>query len=512
MTPIDQLLEAHRMSEVSIFAVLPALVLALFGMIVLLADLFELGTSRGAAEDEAGPAITAPWLAMIGTGVAAGAVLWQALRIEAERGIYFNGMIALDAYAVFLSGVVLAATLLTLLLTVGYSRRHNVDLAEYYHLILMAAVGMVLLVQAANLVMIFLALELMSVAVYILTGFRRRMLRSIEGALKYFVLGAFSTGFLVYGIALVYGTTGSMDLAEIGGRIAAGPPTALLTAGMALLVVGFGFKVALVPFHMWSPDVYEGAPTPITGFMATGVKAAGFAAFVRVVVSTFDPLADQWVPVLWVLAALTMVIGNVAAIRQDDVKRMLAYSSIAHAGYLVVAMVSHSALGTAAVLYYLAAYTAMTVGAFGVAVTLSRRGEERTSISKDYAGLGYREPLLAAAMAIFMLSLTGIPPTAGFVGKFAIISAAVDAGHVPLAVLLVIASVISAYYYLGVIVSMYMTAPDGEPAPARIGVLAGIALLAAVVAVLGLGIFPGEWLEMARASAEGMVTTVARLP
>lgn len=512
MTPIDHLVEVHRMTDPSVFAALPGLVLAVFAIVTLLADLFELGTSRGAAEGEAGPAIMAPWLAMVGAAVALGAVAWQALRLETEAGLYFNGMIALDGYGVFLSGVVLAATLMTLLLTVGYSRRHNVDLAEYYHLILLAAVGMILMVQAANLIMIFLALELMSVGVYILTGFRRTMLRSIEGALKYFVLGAFSTGFLVYGIAMIYGSTGSMDLVEIGARIAAGPPGPLLLAGVALLVVGFGFKVALVPFHMWSPDVYEGAPTPITGFMATGVKAAGFAAFVRVFLTTFDALGDQWVPILWVLAVLTMLVGNVAAIRQDDVKRMLAYSSIAHAGYLVVAMVAHNTLGTAAILYYLAAYSAMTLGAFGVAVTLSRRGDERTSISRDYAGLGYREPLLAAAMAVFMFSLTGIPPTAGFVGKFTIISAAVDAGHVPLAVVLVVASVISAYYYLKVVVSMYMTSPAEAPAPARIGTLAGIALLVAVVAVMGLGIFPGEWIDMARASAEGMATTMGRLP
>lgn len=512
MTPIEQLLELHAMSRPAVFAGLPGLVLAIFAIVTLVADLFELGTTRGPAEGEEGPSILAPWLAMVGTALAFGAVVWQALRLDTEAGTYFNGMIALDGYAVFLSGVVLVATFLTLLLTVGYARRHNMDLAEYYHLILMAAVGMVLMVEAANLVMIFLGLELMSVAVYVLTGFRRRMLRSIEGALKYFVLGAFSTGFLVYGIALVYGTTGSMDLTEIGARIAGGPPSPMLLSGMALLVVGFGFKVALVPFHMWSPDVYEGAPTPITGFMATGVKAAGFAAFVRVLLSTFDALGDQWTPVLWVLAVLTMVIGNVAAIRQDDVKRMLAYSSIAHAGYLVVAMVAHNALGTAAILYYLAAYTAMTIGAFGVAVTLSQRGDERTSISKDYAGLGYREPFLAAAMAVFMFSLTGIPPTAGFVGKFQILSAAVDAGHVPLAVVLVVASVISAHYYLKVVVAMYMTAPDGEPAPARIGPLAGIALLAAVVLVMGLGIFPGEWIEMARASVEGLATGPARLP
>jgi NADH-quinone oxidoreductase subunit N len=413
-------------------------------------------------------------------------------------------MIALDGFGVFLSGVVLVGTLLTLLLTVGYCRRHDIHLAEYYHLILMAAVGMLIMVQASNLIMIFVGLELMSVGVYVLTGFRRTRLRSVEGALKYFVLGAFSTGFFLYGIALVYGSAGTLDLVGIRDAVSMTPATPILLAGVGLLIVGFGFKVALVPFHMWSPDVYEGAPAPVTGFMATGVKTAGFAAFVRVFMSTFDGLADQWVPVLWALAVLTMFVGNIAAIRQDDIKRMLAYSSIAHAGYLLVALVAHSDLGTAAFLYYLAAYTLMTMGAFGVVIVLGEKGTENTSIQRDYAGLAWRHPLLAAAMALFMFSLTGIPPTAGFFGKFTILSAAVSAGHVPLAVLLVIASVISAYYYLKVVVSMYMWASGREPIRSRVPAMAAIALLIAVVGVLGLGIFPGGWVDLARSSTAGL--------
>jgi len=301
-------------------------------------------------------------------------------------------------------------------------------------------------------------------------------------------------------MALVYGAAGTFDLAGIRDAVSLPPASPVLLAGVALLIVGFGFKVALVPFHMWSPDVYQGAPAPVTGFMATGVKTAGFAAFVRVFMSTFDGLADQWIPVLWVLAALTMVVGNVAAIRQDDIKRMLAYSSIAHAGYLLVALIAHSDIGTAAFLYYLAAYTLMTMGAFGIVVVLGEKGTENTSIERDYAGIAWRHPLLAAAMALFMFSLTGIPPTAGFVGKFAILSAAVNSGHVPLAVLLVLASVVSAYYYLKVVVSMYMWSSDRPPIRSRVPAMAAIALLIAVVGVLGLGIFPGEWVEMARAS------------
>jgi NADH-quinone oxidoreductase subunit N len=508
---LQPLIDAYQVVRPSLGAVLPAFLVALFGVLALLADLFELGTTRGPAEGEEGTSIMAPYLSLIGTALGLGAVAWQAARLDAVGGSYFNGMIVVDGFGLFLAAVILGGTLLTLLMTIGYCRRENIALAEYYHLILMSAVGMLLLAQSRNLVMIFVALELMSVGVYILTGFLRRRPRSVEGALKYFVLGAFSTGFLVYGIALVYGTTGTMDLASIPAAIGLRETPPLFLIGAGLLIIGFGFKVALVPFHMWSPDVYEAAPPPVTGFMATGVKAAGFAALARVLMSTFDPLAGRWVPVLWILAVLTMFVGNVAAIRQDNIKRMLAYSSIAHAGYLVVALIAHSDLGSAAFLYYLAAYTLMTLGAFGIVVALGEKGAENTSIGRDYAGLAYRHPLLGAAMALFMFSLIGIPPTAGFVGKFTIFSAAVDAGYASLAVLMVIASVISAYYYLKVVVAMYMGSPDREPAQVRVYAMAAIALILAVTGVLGLGLFPGAWIELARGSVAGL-HQVAGLP
>lgn len=510
MSETQGLVEIYAAVRPSLFAVLPAAIVALFAMIVLLADLFELGTTRDPEPGTDGRAITAPWLAVIGTALGTVAVVWQALRLDEAGGSYFNGMVALDGFGVFLSGVILVGTLLTLLITIGYARRTGIHLAELYHLILMTAVGMVLMAQATNLVMVFLALELLSVGAYVLTGFRRTRLSSVEGALKYFVMGAFSTGFFVYGMALVYGATGTMDLAGIGEAVAAAGVSPLLVSGLGLLVVGFGFKVALVPFHMWSPDVYQGAPSPITGFMATGVKAAAFAAFVRVMAVSFGGAIEQWVPIVWILAVLTMVVGNVAAIRQDDIKRMLAYSSIAHAGYLAVALVAHSALGTAAFLYYMAAYTLMTLGAFGVVVALGERSGDNASISRDWAGLGWREPFLGVAMTVFLLSLTGVPPTAGFVGKFQILSAAVEAGFVPLAVILVLASVVSAYYYLKVVVAMYMTSPGGEPVPARIGPAAGVALVAATAGVLGLGVFPGEWIDLARAAVDGFVAVAAR--
>jgi NADH-quinone oxidoreductase subunit N len=485
-------------------AVLPVLLVAVFGLFALVADLLEHGTTRGPAEGEPGSSLAAPVLSLIGTLLGLGAVAWQALRYDRLAGSWWNGAITVDGFGLFLAAVILSATLLTLLLTVGYCRRQNIAMAEYYHLIMMSATGMLLLAQSTHLITLFMGLELMSVPVYILTGFRRSYPRSIEGALKYFVLGAFSTGFFVYGIAFLYGATGTMNLVEMAGRMAPGEVDPLLVAGVGLVVIGLGFKVALVPFHMWSPDVYEAAPSPITGFMATGVKAAGFAAFVRVVVATFELAGGEWEPILWTLAFLTMFVGNVAAIRQDDVKRMLAYSSIAHAGYLVVAILAHSEAGTAAFLYYLAAYTLMTLGAFGVVTVLGERGRENTSISRDYAGLGYREPLLGAAMALFMFSLTGVPPTAGFFGKFSIFAAAVEAGYVVLAVFMVIASVISAYYYLKVVVAMYMHAPEREPVRVAATALAAVGLLVATVGVLALGIFPGEWIDLARASANGL--------
>lgn len=506
MTPeeIRATLEVVGVVRPSLLAVLPVFLVAVFGVFALVADLLEQGTTRGPAEGEEGSSLAAPVLCLIGTVLALGAVAWQALGYERLAGTWFNDAITIDGFGLFLAAVILTATLLTLLLTIGYCRRQNIDMAEYYHLIMMSVVGMLLLAQSTNLVTLFLALELMSVPLYILTGFRRRYARSIEGALKYFVLGAFSTGFFVYGIAFLYGATGTMNLVEMAGRLAPGQIDPLLVTGVGLVVIGLGFKVALVPFHMWSPDVYEAAPAPITGFMATGVKAAGFAALVRVVMATFELAGGQWEPILWVLAVLTMFVGNVAAIRQDDIKRMLAYSSIAHAGYLVVAILAYSEAGTAAFLYYLAAYTLMTLGAFGVVAVLGGRGRESTSISRDYAGLGYREPLLGAAMALFMFSLTGIPPTAGFFGKFSIFAAAVDSGYVLLAVLMVIASVISAYYYLKVVVAMYMRAPEREPIPAATTALAAVALLAATLGVLGMGIFPGGWIDLARASADGL--------
>jgi len=332
--------------------------------------------------------------------------------------------------------------------------------------------------------------------VYALAGFVRREARSSEAALKYFLLGAFSTGFLLYGIALIYGATGTVHLdgirAAIVARAASQP---YLELGVGLMVIGFGFKVAAAPFHAWTPDAYEGAPTPITAFMATGVKLAAFASFVRVFMIYLGPAAAQWSGVLWVLAALTMTVGNVVALVQDNIKRMLAYSAIAHAGYALVGMTA--AGSAAAVLYYLVAYAFATLGAFAVVIVLERRATAGLRIA-DYRGLAQTRPGLAAAMTLFMLSLTGVPPLAGFVGKLYVFAAAVDSGHVPLVVIAVINSAISAYYYIGVIVAMYMQegTPEIEPSGASPGVLIGVAI--AALAVVLIGIAPTPYMNAAR--------------
>jgi len=355
-------------------------------------------------------------------------------------------------------------------------------------------------------VTIFLGLETLSIALYILAGFLREQLRSNESALKYLLLGAFATGFLLYGIALVYGATGSTNLRQIAAVVATGNLNnpVWLTIGAGLLIVGFAFKVASVPFHMWTPDVYEGAPTSVTAFMIAGTKAAAFAGFLRVLMTALPALAPDWSRVLWLLAVLTMTVGNVVAIAQTSIKRMLAYSSIAHAGYLLVALVAASTLGSGSILFYLVAYTFMNLGAFAVVIALARQDGERTSL-EEYAGLGWKYPFLGAAMALFMFSLAGIPPTAGFMGKFYIFNAAIQANYVGLAIIGVLNSVVSVYYYLRVTVIMYMGQGEEAPAASRLAPALGLAVLIAILGTLELGLFPARFLEMALRSVGALL-------
>jgi NADH-quinone oxidoreductase subunit N len=386
-------------------------------------------------------------------------------------------------------------------MSIRYLRQEGFEHGEYYVLVLFAAVGMMFMASAADLIIIFLGLETFSLSLYVLAGFFRTQAKSNESALKYFLLGAFSTGFLLYGIALLYGATGTTNLKEIHEflRVNPLPNEPLMLVSMGLLIVGFGFKVASVPFHMWTPDVYEGAPTPITAFMSVGSKAAGFAAFLRVFLYSLSSFQGEWLWVLWVLAVLTMTLGNLVAIAQQNIKRMLAYSSIAHAGYILIAMVAANDLGTASVLYYILAYAFMNLGAFGVVILFGRRGEENLLIS-DYSGMASKYPLLAALMATFMFSLAGIPPTAGFVGKFYIFSAAVKAGYIGLAVIGVLNSALSVYFYLRVTVMMYMRNPEKELAPLEWSPPMAISLFIAVFGTLQMGITPGAYLEVARKS------------
>jgi NADH-quinone oxidoreductase subunit N len=414
-----------------------------------------------------------------------------------QNTIAFRGSLAVDDYAVFFEAVIIVATALTVAMSLQYAADAELAGAEYYALVLFASLGMMLMAAAGDLIVIFLGLETMSIAVYALAGFIRRDPRSNEAAIKYFLLGAFSTGFLLYGIALVYGATGTIRLELIRATLASGvAANPLLLLGLGMMLIGFGFKVAAVPFHMWTPDAYEGAPTPITAFMAVGVKLAAFAGFLRIFMANLGAISTEWTQVLWILAVLTMTAGNVIALVQSNIKRMLAYSAIAHAGYVIVGMAAGDRGAGGAILYYLLAYAFTNLGAFAVVVALARGAESHDEIA-DYRGLARDHPGLAVAMALCLLSLTGVPPLAGFVAKFYIFAAALNAGLVWLVVIAVLNSVVSAYYYVGVIVAMYMQ--EGgvavEQMSRRPGLLISVAV--GVAGVIALGVYPQPYMGAA---------------
>ena len=414
------------------------------------------------------------------------------------------GVVVADNFGLFVTGVLIVIGLLSLTLSAPTIDRERLPRGEYYALLLFALAGMMLMATASDLLVIFLALEVLSIAVYVLTGIRRDSPIATEAAFKYFLLGAFSSAFFLYGIAFTFGLTGSTRLDRIGSVIAAQAiaPTPMLMLALGLLLVGFAFKVSAVPFHMWTPDAYEGAPPAVTGFMSTGVKAAAFAAFVRVFLSAFDPLRASWAAVLWPVAAATMIVGTVVGVAQTNVKRMLAYSSIAHGGYLLLALVSGNDIGKGAVLFYLLTYAITNLGAFGVIGLLEDTDAGRPNDKvTDYAGLWNDHPALAALMTIFMLSLGGFPPMAGFIAKWYVFSAAVKAGYTWLAIIGVLTSVVSVFFYLRIVVMMYMT-PSGEtiarfpPVPK----LAGAALVVSALLIVYLGILPARVLDWAAAS------------
>lgn len=415
-------------------------------------------------------------------------------------GSAFGGQVFADGFASFFNLAFLAVALLVVLSSPNYLSRDGIHHGEYYTLILLAVLGMSFMASGGDLLIIFLGLETLSIALYVLVGFHRSRPRSNESSLKYLLLGAFFTGFLLYGIALVYGQVGSINLADISAYLgeASKPFGGYMGVGLALLLIGLAFKMAVVPFHFWSPDVYDGAPTPVTAFMSAAAKAAAFAAALRIFYEPAAALGLPWDKVLWILAVLTMTLGNLAALAQSSVKRMLAYSSIAHAGYLLVGLAAGNELGASGMLYYLFAYGFMNVGAFTIAFLVNRRGEGSYFLT-DYAQLGYRHPILGILMSVFMLSLTGIPPLAGFFGKLYVFSGAVQAGFIWLVVIAVINSAVSVYYYLRVMVIMYMREEEGLRDLERTPAVA-IAVAVCGLLVILLGLFPGILLDVARSS------------
>jgi NADH-quinone oxidoreductase subunit N len=490
--------------QLDFWALSPVLAMTLTGCLVLIVDLF------------APPRHSQTLLAVVALlGLVVTAALTVALW-DYNPGGSFSGTYIADNFSLFFNLVFCLIVGVTVLLSHEQLDREDFHPGEYYTLLLFSAAGMMLMASAGDLIMVFLGLELLSIPLYILAGFSRRRLESEEASIKYLLLGAFASGFLLYGIALVYGASGSTNLncvAEaLGARAGAAtvecPSTvplegagvpAMMLAGIGMLIVGLGFKAAVAPFHVWTPDVYEGSPTAVTAYMSVAAKAAAFAAILRVFLTAFPSLVQDWSGMLGIIAILTIIIGNTVAIAQQNIKRLLAYSSIAHAGYILIAVVAANELGVQSVLYYTLAYTLMNLGAFAVVILLGRRGEENVMIA-DYAGAGYRQPLLGVAMTIFMLSLAGIPPTAGFFGKFYIFSAAIDAGQFPLAVVGILGSVISVYYYLRVIYTMYMVEPTRDLGKPLRAPWATAAAAIAVAGVLLLGLFPQLVIELAQGS------------
>lgn len=488
-----------------VWALLPEIVLCAWGMGVLVAGVTGRHSPGRQAQDgdpSFGVGADLGWLALVGLAVAAFFNGW----LYGVTEVGTASMIAVDSFRLFANWIFLLAAALAILISFSYVHRQRLQAGEFYGLILLSTAGMMFMAGARDLMVIFLGLEVMSISVYALTAFNRRDRKSAEAGLKYFMLGAFATCFLLYGIALVYGATGTTNIGEIATRISIGAAgNALLVPGVAMLAIGFAFKVSAVPFHMWTPDVYEGAPAPVTAFMSAGVKAAAFVAFMRVFLVAFDGMYQTWYPILWWLAAVTMVTANLIALVQSNVKRMLAYSSIAHAGYLLVALTAANETAAAGMLFYLLVYTVMNIGAFGIVITVARQGESHLQI-EDYAGFGWAHPMLGLALTVFLLSLAGFPGTGGFMGKIYLLQGAADSQLWVLMSILVLTTVASYWYYLRVAWFMWMREPldEGQHLGVVVPLPMRLALVACVALILVLGIFPSAGLDFARASVEGL--------
>ena len=482
-----------KIPEIDLYLIAPEIVITGFGFLVLLVDVFS---PKKEGKGYLGI------LSLIGIVIA----FLYTLPLFGAPQSGFEGMFTSDGYALFFKVTFLIISFLTVLISMGYAHREGIEFGEYYALVLFATLGMMLMAAGTHLIIIFLGLETMSISIYVLAGMMREDRRSVEAALKYFLLGAFATGFLLYGFALIYGATGSLYLKDVASYIVSKNllRNPMLMMSLVFLTIGFGFKIASVPFHMWTPDVYEGAPTSITAFMATGVKAAGFSALVRVFFSALPGFRPDWTSIMWLIAAVTMTVGNIVAISQDNIKRMLAYSSIAHAGYILVAFVAGNELGTSGMLFYLMAYAFMNIGAFTVVILLGKKGEENTLIT-DYSGMGFKYPLLSAAMTIFLLSMAGIPPLGGFMAKFYVFSAAVKSKFYWLVIIGVLNSAVSVYYYLRVTILMYFRESEREITGLEFSPASVFALILAVIGTLYMGIFPANVLSFAQKSIAGLM-------
>src|ERR1041385_7531407 len=485
--------------------ILPELVLTAFGIIVMMADpLLKPGASRKGLG----------LISLVGTGAAIAATFCQ-LAWMTRDSTFSNpgwfGMVRVDNFAIFFHFLIPAISAICILASLEYLDAQNIRSGEYYGLILFGTVGMVLMSSAIELVLIFIALEISSISTCVLAGYRRRTASSTESSIKYFLLGSFATAFFLYGVALMFGATGSTNTLDIKAALASASAPGLLAIGAtALMIVGLGFKVASAPFHIWTPDVYEGAPAPIVALMSTGPTAAAFAVLLRVLFATTP---TQWFWLIWISAALSMTLGNFGALIQNNVKRMLAYSSIAHAGYLLVAFAAGGDMGISAAIFYTAAYAAMNVGAFAVVSHFAAGGERYVSVD-DYAGLGRRSPLLAFTLTIFMLSLIGIPATAGFLAKYYVFYSALSASThanalIALTIIGLINSAVASYYYLRLIVVMYMREPAVAEAPPRASAAMRLALVLAAIATVYLGVRPGRVLNSSAAGASDLGSTPA---
>jgi NADH-quinone oxidoreductase subunit N len=476
----------------NLVALLPEYILTIVGVLIMLAEPLLPPT---ASRKPLG------WLAILGT-IAAGAASWYQLHL----GVFtaFSGTIQIDTFSIFFHLLISAIVLVTLLISLDYfegSTRHS---GEYFALVAFSAVGMMLMTSATELLVVFVGLEISSIATYIMCGFRKGHATSAESSIKYFLLGSFATAFFLYGIALAFGATGSTSIAAIAQGLATTTTPRLAFLALAMILIGLGFKVSAAPFHVWTPDVYQGAPSPVVGFMSTAPKAAAFAVLLRITFSAFGPMQHRWAVLMWVLAALSMTVGNLGALLQRDVKRMLAYSSIAHAGYILVAFTAFQSDGIAAACFYTATYAAMQVGAFAVITQVTGYNEQIRS-TDDFTGLGLRRPVLAAFLALFLISLIGIPFTGGFFGKFYVFSAAIHANNIWLAVIGLLNSGVACFYYVRLLVALYARPVTEKAQDAESGTLsipAGVGLTLAAAATLVLGILPGHFLNLAqRASA-----------